>query len=86
MGMCTARESGVGTLCCHLKPADVQGSWNSETVQPREWSAVLVPDTLICSLKLCTLLLKSYGYPTENLLFLCCPRENLECGLDQNVQ
>lgn len=39
-----------------------------------------------CSLKFCTLLVKFFGYPTENLLLLHCPKENLECGLDPNVQ
>lgn len=47
MGLCVVRESGVGVLCCHLKPAEVPGSWNSGAAQPREWSTVLVPDTLL---------------------------------------
>lgn len=34
------------TFCCRLKPAGVPGSWNSETVQPREWNTMLVPNTL----------------------------------------
>lgn len=86
MGTCTAGESDVGTLCCHQKPADVPGSWNSETVQPHEWSTVLVPNAL----RLFTQVLhpsgEVFGYPTENLLLVHCPKENLECGLDQNVQ
>lgn len=47
MAMRTKREADASTLCCHPKPADARGSWNSETVQPWECSAVLMPNPLI---------------------------------------
>lgn len=85
MGICAKWAADASTLCCHLKPADVRGSCNSETIQPRKCSAVLVPNTLVSLTQVLHHSNEVLWLPHWNRLPFSCLKENLACGLGQNV-